>query len=373
VKYTIVAYIALLVITSCAFAADRLVPSEYATVQAAIDAANPGDVVQISPGSYAGPIDTRGKSITVRGVGDPALTIISGGASVVRCVSGEGPTTLLQNLTVTGGTATPEISNLGGFPTVTMRGAGVKVIGSSPTFRNCRIVENRIEVSAPPEGHWCGFAAGLGAGVFVESGSPRFESCLIASNSIVSFSTCAPGGPTSMSDARGGGVCLIASGAALIDCLITGNSISASATRASTSGAGVHVSAGGSPSLTRCTVTSNSSTTSGNTSHGSCVAIGCGIAFETSATLVDSRVSENMMSGCGGNVSGVQFVAVGSTMSGTRICGNTGTQIAGAYANLGGNSLQSVCSTCAGDLNGDGMVNGADLGILLSVWGPCPN
>ena len=27
---------------------------------------------------------------------------------------------------------------------------------------------------------------------------------------------------------------------------------------------------------------------------------------------------------------------------------------------------------CAGDLNGDGVVNGADLGMLLSSWGYCP-
>jgi hypothetical protein len=27
---------------------------------------------------------------------------------------------------------------------------------------------------------------------------------------------------------------------------------------------------------------------------------------------------------------------------------------------------------CIGDLNGDGVVNGADLGILLGAWGACP-
>ena len=28
---------------------------------------------------------------------------------------------------------------------------------------------------------------------------------------------------------------------------------------------------------------------------------------------------------------------------------------------------------CAGDLNGDSQVNGADLSILLNAWGPCPS
>jgi len=30
------------------------------------------------------------------------------------------------------------------------------------------------------------------------------------------------------------------------------------------------------------------------------------------------------------------------------------------------------CPSCVGDLNGDGVVDGADLGILLNAWGPCP-
>ena len=27
---------------------------------------------------------------------------------------------------------------------------------------------------------------------------------------------------------------------------------------------------------------------------------------------------------------------------------------------------------CAGDLNGDGRVDGADLGLLIAMWGVCP-
>ena len=30
-----------------------------------------------------------------------------------------------------------------------------------------------------------------------------------------------------------------------------------------------------------------------------------------------------------------------------------------------------ACSGCAADVNGDGIVNGADLGLLLGAWGAC--
>ncbi|MFM1833486.1 MAG: hypothetical protein RLZZ461_1802, partial [Planctomycetota bacterium] len=30
------------------------------------------------------------------------------------------------------------------------------------------------------------------------------------------------------------------------------------------------------------------------------------------------------------------------------------------------------CPGCDADLNGDGTVSGADVGLLLSVWGVCP-
>jgi hypothetical protein len=37
-----------------------------------------------------------------------------------------------------------------------------------------------------------------------------------------------------------------------------------------------------------------------------------------------------------------------------------------------GYSLAILPDACVGDLNGDGAVNGADLGVLLGVWGTCP-
>src|SRR5690606_15911952 len=45
--------------------AARQVPQEYATVQAAIDAAQSGDVVLVAPGTYSGPVVIKGKRITL--------------------------------------------------------------------------------------------------------------------------------------------------------------------------------------------------------------------------------------------------------------------------------------------------------------------
>ena len=35
-------------------------------------------------------------------------------------------------------------------------------------------------------------------------------------------------------------------------------------------------------------------------------------------------------------------------------------------------AVPATAQTCRSDLNGDGQVNGADLGIMLADWGFCP-
>ncbi len=52
--------------TSTALAIDRLVPQQYSTIQAAINASVVGDQVVVSPGTYNEAINFGGKNITVR-------------------------------------------------------------------------------------------------------------------------------------------------------------------------------------------------------------------------------------------------------------------------------------------------------------------
>ena len=62
---------------------------------------------------------------------------------------------------------------------------------------------------------------------------------------------------------------------------------------------------------------------------------------------------------------------LGSTVQDTRFCDYTEAAIDGDWIDLGGNSFNpDECD--AADLNGDGVVNGADLALVLAAWGqPC--
>jgi len=92
------------------------VPSQYGTIQAAIDQSSNNDIIMVSPGIYYENINFLGKAITVRTMdpNDPnivAATIIDGSqpdnpeiGSVVTFNSGEGNKSVLMGFTIQGGT-----------------------------------------------------------------------------------------------------------------------------------------------------------------------------------------------------------------------------------------------------------------------------
>jgi len=117
---------------------------DYPTIQAAIDAATTGDIVELSDGTFAGDgnrdLDFMGKAITVRSAsGDPATCILNCGGSATEPHRGfhfhNGETALSE---VTGLTIT------GGYTEEEPGGGAILCEGpAAPTLRSCVFRENR--------------------------------------------------------------------------------------------------------------------------------------------------------------------------------------------------------------------------------------
>jgi serine protease len=132
------------------------VPSEYSTIQLAINAATHGDTVLVAPGVYFELINFGGKNITVASELGPDVTIIDGmySGSVVSFKSGETRAATLSGFTIRNGQTS-------------FSGAGVSVANSSPTIRGNVITANR----------GC-----TGVGVYSYFSSPRIEGNSITAN-----------------------------------------------------------------------------------------------------------------------------------------------------------------------------------------------
>jgi len=164
------------------------VPADMPDIQMAIDTAADGQLVLVAPGTYIGSgnrdIDFRGKRIGVRSADGPATTILDlqGSADTNHTgfvfFSGETPESELDGFTIRGGYGP--------------NGAGIGMLNSSPTIRNCIFVANTAYASggvihcksSSPTIESCTFsdnAAPVGSAVFCIAGSsPRLENCLLA-------------------------------------------------------------------------------------------------------------------------------------------------------------------------------------------------
>ena len=188
-KHLIVLAVSLAVAFVTTARADILhVPGDFPTIQAAIDAAMDGDEVEVHPGTYNETINLLGKAITVRSSDGAGVTTIDGtglGDSVVKCLSGEEPDTILDGFTITGGSA--------------LLGGGMLNVNSSPTVTNCTFSENSAIV-------------GGGGMLNMEGSSPTIINCVITRNTVDKF--------------FGGGIAIAIEGTALlIDCIISDNAV----------------------------------------------------------------------------------------------------------------------------------------------------
>lgn len=300
----------------------------YPTIQSAINAALPGATVLVAPGTYPGSINFSGKAITVRGAQGAAGTILVGTSTqpVVTFASGEGPLSVLSDLTVTAGNG------------------GVRIVGASPTILRCVITGNHAYSQSSLSSGGGVSCSASGTAVV----SPALIDCVISNNWV---------------SGEGGGIAVVvgsqASGSpTLIGCTIATNT-------SYTVGFGVR--GGGlafvatlpgllSPTLDHCVI-------AGNVTQGP----GGGGFFEnTQTTILFCTFRDNFASNDGGGNSGGSLNIVGSTI--TR---NTALIRGGGLSGYGG-TIQSC--TIAGNQApiGGGLSWSGGIIVNTIVWGNTP-
>lgn len=117
--------------TSPADAGEIVVPTG-GSIQSAIDAAAPGDTITVMAGTFVEDLDFHGKAVSVVGRGPASIVVGTGTGPVVRFGTSEGPASVLDSLTITGGAAPS--------------GGGILIDGASPTIVRNVVTGNRASV-----------------------------------------------------------------------------------------------------------------------------------------------------------------------------------------------------------------------------------
>jgi hypothetical protein len=119
----VVAFVSFGSITAGAFATDLLVPSEYSSMQGAINAAVDGDTVIVAPGTYNETMSISDKSITIRSSGGAAATKIdrvNGGGTIFNVYGSTEKQVTIEGFTITRWEISTYMVTSNG-PTVVMR------------------------------------------------------------------------------------------------------------------------------------------------------------------------------------------------------------------------------------------------------------
>jgi len=228
----LVVFFVSLALCAVAHADELLVPADYPTIQAAIDAAVDGDTVIVADGTYTGEsnrdIDFLGKAITVRSTDPNDPNIVA--ATIINCdgtrtdphrgfyfYSGEDTNSVLSGFTIANGHA--------------RCGGGIYCVSSSPTITNCVFLDNKAEYY-----EW------FGPSPLLENSSP------MVNNGTRVRIMCPP--PPPQRRGNGAGFCCVDSNSILRNCTFSGNS-------AYEQGGGMY-SSGGSPTLINCIFRGNS-------------------------------------------------------------------------------------------------------------------
>ena len=340
----------------------------FTTIQEAVDAAVDGDIIVISPGTYAGrgnrDIDLRRKAITIRSTAPEEVSVVEG--TILDCEGRVGePHRGFNVFDFTG-----EISGLTITNGLASEGGAVRCENSTLALTHCRMVNNGTlpgEVKAGPDG-------GSGGGLYCLASAVEMVDCLIAGNStgagLDSWGT--PGG----SGGDGAGVCSVDSTVHISQSTIAGNETGAGGSGPEGGpggkGAGVYAMR---ITIAESIIEGNTTGTGGDSTDlgrgtGGAGGDGAGVLCRDAIEILDSLVAGNR---CGAGGAGATPGADGSgaglwcafgLVDRCTIVGNAVTQQ--APAPLGGTKASSGL--------GAGVFCSADTAVTNSVlWGNTPD
>lgn len=285
---------------------------------------------------------------------------------------------------VTGGNGAGMHNMEGSSPTVTNcvflenlsgnAGGGMSNENSNPTVRECIFTENTGTAGgggidnneSDPLIEGCVFVrhpSGLDAGGITNRNSaPTIVDCIfhqndttgilnVSSNPTITDCTFSENfGPST----RGGGMDNRFSDPVVRNCLFVEN-------RADAFGGGVK-NQRGTPEFIDCTFTGNTARLEGSAvyNEGSETVIqNCEIMNNVCDRTADPTRLGGAVSSLGDGV---------AILEGSTICDNSRTQVIGGFVSNGGNVIAESCG-CLADVDGNGMVDGGDMGVLVAFWG----
>jgi hypothetical protein len=296
-------------------------PGCYATLQAALAAAQDGDVIHIGPGTFAGGV-TIDKSVSLVGAG-PKLTIISGGGSVLTIgtiFAPSEPTVSIEGVTITGGVArsSPESTAFVRQAGVMAMGGGIEIPpnadfsgGASVSISNSVITGNRVAPMTAIDSRLpcpsdititcingdLPFAWAVGGGID-NWGTLTITNTTISNNLVGA----AAGFPSVASDTYAGAIQNWLAPLTLSNTTITGNRISATAPNARFADSGAIFLEGGALTMTNSTITDNEASldasmptdvVSGTLAVAGGVHVGGGVS---TASIRNTTISHNAVS-----------------------------------------------------------------------------